>query len=164
MFKIIEQNQLSAAVAEEFFGWRWMSFVGIPTRDHPGYPAKCRVRQFMSPKSLANKRWIAFFDGADGRGATGDEPLAYTYCSAAGPDCFPSFSSDVVATLELEKELNKRGLLKEYHDILVKQVGAKRPGGSIDIARMMHASCEQRCIAALAAADSKYVTNHPSTR
>jgi len=146
MFKIIEQNQLSAAVAEEFFGWRWWSFVGIPTRDHPGYPAKCRVRQFLPPQSLANKRWIAFFDGADGRGATGDEPLAYTYCSAAGPDCFPSFSSGVAT---LEKELNKRGLLKKYHDIL---------------ARMMHASCEQRCIAALAAADSKYVTNHPSTR
>ena len=67
------------------FGWKWMSWIGRPTRDHPDYPIdNIRVRQFMSAEQLKMpswKKWLAD-PKIEAREAIGDEPLTYTYCSS----------------------------------------------------------------------------------
>jgi hypothetical protein len=76
-------GELDEAVAERIFGWRWMAFEGIPVRYAPGYPQKCRVCQFLPPEQVTS----------DMEPATGDEPLAYRYCSSAGVEVPPDYHS-----------------------------------------------------------------------
>jgi len=87
--KAITKHDFTERICEEMLGWKWMSFVGTPVRGTDGYPAKCRVRQFLSPKSLKSAGWQEYLAENDGREATGDEPLAYCYCSSCGPECPP---------------------------------------------------------------------------
>jgi hypothetical protein len=88
-------NELDEEVAKKIFGWRWMSWVGIPVKGTPGYPARCRIRQFMSPDTMRNQRWLDFWNRSDVgevREATGDEPLSYCYCSSQGCEIPPDYS------------------------------------------------------------------------
>jgi hypothetical protein len=107
-----EQNH---QVAEALFGWKWMSWFGIPTHGTPGYPAKCRVREFMSPKVMASKRWLEHFAAFDGAEATGDEALAYSYCSSQGGECVPSyFGSEDYLVLDHVRSTWDRERLKAF--------------------------------------------------
>ena len=82
----ILKHDLDEELAIRLLGWKWMSFVSIPVKGTPGYPAQCRVRQLMSAKQLKMKEWQRALDETEGREATGDEPLAYTYCSSGRSD------------------------------------------------------------------------------
>ena len=150
-----QTTDLDHAVAEELFGWKWMAFKGIPIRDAPGYPEKCRVRRFISPESLKNKRWKEYFAETNGAPATGEEPLSYCYCSSRGPEMVPHFSGHADAVREMEDEINRRGLWDKYADALAAQVGGSPKN-------LMRAKCEDKCIAALVAVGSKYIREEPA--
>lgn len=84
----IVSHQLDEELAIRLLGWKWMSFIGIPVKGTSGYPAKCRVRQLFSAAQLKAKSWREFFEEWEGCEATGDEPLAYGYCSSQS-SCVP---------------------------------------------------------------------------
>ena len=87
--------ELNEAVAKTIFGWRWLSWIGIPVKGTPGYPKPCRVRQFMSPDAMRNQRWLDFWkrpDVGEVREADGTEPLSYVYCSSQGMETPPMYS------------------------------------------------------------------------
>ena len=83
--RIIKKHGLDEVILTQVFGWKWMSFEGIPTRSTKGYPEKCRVRELFSPKQLKSKNWQKYFKEREGREADGSEPLSYSYCSSMGP-------------------------------------------------------------------------------
>lgn len=79
--------------AVKFLGWKWMSFMTIPIASHPEYGTgkNIRCRRLFSPGELKSKGWQEVFAAKDGREATGEEPLAYAYCSSNGPAMVPVF-------------------------------------------------------------------------
>lgn len=84
---------LDELIAQHLYGWKWISYVGIPIKGTPDYPKQCRVRYFAPPRMLASKEWREYLSVHEVSDATGDEPLAYDYCSSAGYDLPPSFSN-----------------------------------------------------------------------
>lgn len=157
------ETGLDRAVAEEFFGWRWMAFFGHPTKSTPGYPAEMRVRQFMSPKQLKDKQWKDFFAKNEGAPATGNEPLSYAYWSGRGVELVPRFTRSLDAAAQVEAKIRKS---KRRWDRFRKQLWVQVVGRSlleseiqIDERRLSAATPEQRCIAALAVVDSQFL--HP---
>jgi hypothetical protein len=82
----ILQHRMSEELAIRLLGWKWVSFVGLPVKSSDCYPANCRVRQLFSAKQLNSEDWQQFFRDSEGADATGDEPLAYSYCSSQGDD------------------------------------------------------------------------------
>jgi hypothetical protein len=118
-----EQNH---QVAEALFGWKWMSWFGIPIHGTPAYPAKCRVREFMSPKTMSSKRWQSFFAQHDGVEATGDEALAYSYCSSQGGERVPSyFGSEDYLVLQHVRANWPREMLEQFTSILAETWGKR---------------------------------------
>ena len=96
------QVELNEQMAERLFGWKWMSWRGIPAKDTPGYPRKCRVRQFLSPEELGTTRWRSRLQVYEGREADRLEVLSYAYCSS----CVPSyFTTDDYLVLARVREL-----------------------------------------------------------
>lgn len=157
-----QTSDLDYYVAEVFFGWRWMSFHSRPVRSHPDYPKEMRVRRFYPPddqlaeSESGKKRWAAYFKEEPHETATGDEPLCYCYESSSGPHCVPHFSGHADACVELEREVRKRGLWERYMEILAVQIDSEEDDA------LYLAPCDAKCIAALAAAGSKYVTQGDS--
>lgn len=149
-----QTTPLDFAIAEEFFGWRWLTHVGIPTRSAPNYPEKRPVRRFFPPDSELNKQWFAHFERVPHEPSKGDEPLCYCYCSSNGPHLVPHFSGHANAIQKLEAEIERRGIMDDYLGQLAAQAGCEVE----ETAKLMRATCEQRCIAALAVIGSKYVT------
>ena len=161
MTDIWQTTNLDEAIAEEFFGWVWMSYIGRPVRGHPDYHKEIRVRQFLPPVSLVDARWIEFLAEHSGRNALADgsEPLAYCYCSSAGPAFVPHFSGHDSAIAELERELRKRNLWEQYRGQLWAQViKSDTDASDIDEERLSAADCETRCMAALAVVDSRFLS------
>ena len=153
---IWQTTNLDEAIAEEFFGWIWVSFLGRPVRSHSDYPKEIRVRRFVRPESKTDDRWKKFLLEMDGAIADGGEPLAYCYCSSAGPACVPHFSGHESAIAELERELRKRDLWEQYRGHLWAQIIQKSTDATdIDEERLSAADCETRCIAALAVVGSR---------
>lgn len=158
--KMWQTTDVDYAIAEEFFGWKWLSFLGTPMRDHPDYVTSrngnehIRVRQFFSPEALKSKRWKEYFVAHDAKPATGEEPLSYAYCSSAGPAMVPHYSGDFNDCRKMEDEIRRRELFETYHEMLMCQVG-------IEDESIHFASCEDRCLAALATIGSKYVRYPP---
>ncbi len=107
-------SDLDQQVAQLVFRWKWMSWIGTPVRGTPGYPDDCRIRQFVSPKSLSDPRWIEHWADRELRVASGDEPLHYRYCSGHGPETYPSYShsGDILVLKEVRTYWpHKRGAL-----------------------------------------------------
>jgi hypothetical protein len=73
-------------LAEQLFGWKWISWHGIPVRGTPRYPTKCRVRQLLSPEKAADPAWRDCLGhrADEKREAVGTEALAYAYGSNTG--------------------------------------------------------------------------------
>lgn len=157
--RIWQTTELDHAVAEEFFGWKWIAVTDIPVRRTPGYPNRMRVRRFVPPDVFTNKRWKDYLAEAEVGDATGDEPLDYCYCSSNGPHMVPHFSGHRDAVEAMEKELRRRKLWDKYRKQLWAQVtGEPQPDDAvIDESRLAAADCESRCIAALAVVGSKHV-------
>lgn len=86
------KHQLDEELAIKLLGWKWMSFIGTPVKSEPGYPEERRVRQLMSAKALKSEQWKQHLEEHEGREATGDEPLAYAYCSSQGLAALPIFT------------------------------------------------------------------------
>jgi len=132
-------------------------------KDHPEYytenAEKVRVRQFFPSDKELDKGWNKWF--AELEPAKGDEPLSYCYCSSGGPHHVPHFSGHFQEVIKLEKEIVKRKLWPQYEKQLAAQVGAlKSDHRTINekLRSKIHlASCEARCIAALAVVGSKHV-------
>lgn len=94
-------SELDRQVAEKVFGWKWLSWIGIPVHSAPNYPVQCRIRSFVSPETRANSDWIWFWEGRDVRAATGNEPLAYRYCSSQPGELPPCYHGcDDIKVLE----------------------------------------------------------------
>lgn len=161
MMEIWQITELDRMVAEEFFGWRWMAFIGTPTRSHPDYPKPVRVRQFMSPEGLASERWLEYWRKHDGAPAYGNEPLSYRYCSSMGPAQVPHFSGNWNAIADLEQELRGRELWNDYRQQLWSQVVGSEGLDGIDEGRLAAAGHKARCIAALAVVGSKFAAPEP---
>ena len=83
--------------AIKYWGYKWMAFTGIPVRGTEGYPRKQRVRMLMSPEQIDARRnnIDAAKEWSDIQPATGNEPLAYAYCSSGG----------YIASLPSEKDM-----------------------------------------------------------
>lgn len=146
------------AIAEEFFGWKWMSFMGTPTREAEGYPEKRRVREFMSPEQLANPQWKDFFLANEGSESipADDDPLSYRYCSSVGPAMVPHFTGHASAIADLEREIRRRGLWTGYRKVLWAQI-TDGSEDEIDEEKLADAGHEDRCIAAIALIGSRYI-------
>jgi hypothetical protein len=79
-------------IAIHCFGWKWMAWPGRPIKSHPEYAtgSKIMVRTFLSPEQQqrleTEPNWVDFWErtGHVAVEATGDEPLAYCYCSSRG--------------------------------------------------------------------------------
>jgi hypothetical protein len=82
--RLIENHGMTEEICAKLLGWKWLSYIGAPTRNIACYPRKCRVRQFFSPKQLKSKRWNDYLKQNEVQDATGDEPLAFCYCSEGG--------------------------------------------------------------------------------
>lgn len=154
-----QTTSLDCAVAEELFGWKWLAFNGRPTTSHPEYRTRkdIRVRRFFPPVESLGKQWQEYFKEVPHEPANGDEPLCYSYCSSNGPHMVPHFSGHESAVKDMEQEIHRRGLWAEYREHLKAQIGKE------DDASLNFADCESKCIAALAAVGSKYVTSEPPT-
>jgi hypothetical protein len=85
--RVIEHD-MTEELCIRLLGWKWMSFVGIPTRDTECYPNKCRVRQFFSPTQLKDKHWNEFLSENEGHKAIGTEPMHAAYRTFARPPRF----------------------------------------------------------------------------
>lgn len=158
--EIWQTTNLDGAVAEEFFGWKWMAYMGIPVRTAKDYPKERLVRQFMSPGQLAMPQWVEFFAQHEGREADGTEDLSYRYCSSVGPEMVPHFSGHESAVALLEQELRKRKLWGDYRNQLWAQISEDSGDPAtfeIDEARLAAADCKSRCIAALVIVRGKFV-------
>lgn len=142
---------LDERVAEEFFGWRWMAFTGTPVRGADGYPNKTTVRQFFPPDSDLSEDWRKYLEKHGASPASGNEPLSYRYCSSCGPHVVPHFSGDENALKHVERELDNRNSWDKYQEMLVDQLEAFDSQGKVDGKKLRAATCEQKCIAALAA-------------
>lgn len=153
--EIYQSTDLDYAIAEEFFGWKWMASMGIPVRSANDYPKERMVRQFFSPKHLSDPRWIQHWADRMGREADGTEDLSYRYCSSLGPAIVPSYSGDMNAIATVEKELRKRKKWNDYRWQLWAQIGGR--GDKINEQRLWFANPKDRCIAALAVVGSKFV-------
>lgn len=154
-FKIVRTTALDHAIAEEFFGWRWMAHRGIPIRGTEGYPRKRMVRRFHSPDTITSGRWKEYWKRTEGRLADGTEPLDYSYCSSAGPEIVPHFSGDIGAVAILERDLQDRFLWDDYRKQLQVQMSRQSAEDPIIDERLIAtADCETRCIAALAIVNS----------
>ena len=104
----MKDSELNEKIAEIYFGWKWVSYVGVPIRGTPNYPQKTRVRMFLSPKQQASEAMANWVKEYDARDADGTEPLAYDYCSShsyAVPP--PHFTGDWNAIRELEETIRK---------------------------------------------------------
>ena len=89
--RIVEHN-MAEELAVKLLGWKWLSFVGQPTKDHPRYPDKIRVRQLFPPRQLDDAQWNAFLYKNEAQPANGSEPLSYAYDSSNGPARLPKFT------------------------------------------------------------------------
>lgn len=151
----MDSAQLDAAIAEKFFGWAWVSFIGRPVRSHPDYPKEVRVRRFFSRSSRSDDRWTAFI--ADKKASffvAEDVPLAYCYCSSCGPQLVPHYSGDEAAAVTMELAIYTRGLWKKY----VKELWAnvdRSAEPDVDSGSLSGPSCRTRCLAALSALDGE---------
>jgi hypothetical protein len=152
-----QTTELDHAIAEEFFGWKWMASMCIPVRSASGYPKERMVQQFMSPQSLSSPQWQGHWEKNQGREADGTEDLAYCYCSSCGPEMVPHYSGHLSAIAELEREIRRRDLWYQYRDQLWLQVSEQTENMTIDEELLADAGCETRCVAALAVIGSKYV-------
>lgn len=150
----MDSAQLDAAIAEKFFGWKWMAFVDTPTKAHPEYPRDVRVRRFFSSESLSGTSWIKFFGDRGGEQATGDEPLAYCYCSSGGPQRVPHFSGDESAAVQMEWQICTRGLWERYAAELWESVD-RFAEPDVDEGCLSGPSCRTRCLAALSVVDKE---------
>ena len=163
-----QTTKLDEAIAEEFFGWRWLAANGIPVRGTEGYPNKVMCRRFFPPddklaSSASGKRqWAEYFEETPHVPATGDEPLDYCYCSSNGPHRVPHFSGHWDAIRELEVEIDRRKLWNDYESRLATICDAWAKDGIINQRKLRKATCEQRCVAALAAIGSKYIKFEPA--
>jgi hypothetical protein len=89
--RVIEDHGIDELILTKLLGWKWMSFLGMPTNDHPNYrdpdvrEKGLRVRELFSPKQLESQGWQEYFEKHEGREADGTEPLSYRYCSSMGP-------------------------------------------------------------------------------
>ena len=146
-----QSTDLDYLVAMELFGWRWLAWHGRPTHSAPDYPRERMVRRFFPPDSELDPSWMDYFKEVSHVPATGDEPLAYCYCSSRGPHPVPHFSSDDGAIRDMEKEIHKRGLWNKYQEAIAAQVGP-------DSYAIASAAPAFKCAAALIAVGSKYVT------
>lgn len=161
---IWQTSDLDYCIAEELFGWRWLAYMGRPTRSHPDYPKEMRVRRFYPPmkdmgSKIVREQWEEHFQQVPHEPATGDEPLCYSYCSSNGSHRIPHFSGHWEAVRKMEIEIERRGLFEEYEKWIAGRVGAISEEGEItDRKKVRAAGCEERCIAALATVGSKYVT------
>lgn len=99
----MNDSELTQQAAELVFRWKWVSWIGTPTRGTPGYPSHCRIREFISPERLASPRWIEFWADKELQVAKGDEPLSYAYCSSQGGECPPRYSGrdDILVLVEV---------------------------------------------------------------
>lgn len=151
-----QTTELDRLIAAEFFGWRWLAFTGRPTREHPEYRTenadKILVRQFFPPRKTMHKNWDRWFAENPTQPATGEEPLSYCYCSSHGPHMVPHFSGHDHEFRAVIEELEQRRKFDEYLKHLGNIVGSDKPN------KIFRAKPEERCIAALAAIGSKYVT------
>jgi hypothetical protein len=149
--KIWKTTELDMAIAEEFFGWRWLASLSIPVRSHQGYPQKTRCKRFMPPDSELGDQWMEYFKVVPHEPAKGDEPLDYCYCSSRGPHSVPHFSGHEDAIKKLEKEIVKRGLFARYQEILSVLLDTDKQED------LILAACEDKCVAALATVRSKHI-------
>ena len=157
--QIWQTTILDEWVAEAIFGWKWMSFIGIPVKGTPGYPKEMRVRQLMSPKQLRMPEWERHFQLHDAREADGFEPLAYCYCSMGASNALvPHFSGHLSAVAMMEKEVRDRGLWDKYRTQLWAQVTEQSEDLEItDEAKLANADCEDRCISAIAVVNPEWL-------
>lgn len=116
------------AIAIKFFGWQWMSWVGIPVRETPGYPKKQRCRQFMSSEQLDDERWQRFLKENDAKQANGDEPFEHSNSFPSGGTraMVPDFEGDWNAMRKLELKIWKRGGWGEYQNRICLLDGLKK--------------------------------------
>jgi hypothetical protein len=144
---IWQTTSLDCLVAQELFGWKWLAYQGTPVKGTPGYPKHQTIRRFFPPDIMQQEAWHKHFQKLGGvSDASGNEPLDYSYCSSNGPHDVPHFSGHESAVRQMETELLRRGLLKRYQESIAEVTDEELP------------SCEDRCIAALIAIGSKYVT------
>ena len=141
-----QTTDVDCAIAEEFFGWKWMAF---DAASHPQSDPPQIVRRFMFPDQLESPEWIEFFREQHGHPADGTESIDDTALTNV-----PHFSGHEIEIAHVERELRWRHLWHEYRDQLWAQIGGTGP---IDESRLADAGCEDRCIAALAVVGSKFV-------
>jgi len=150
MMIVPNTTDLDRAIAQEFFGWKWVAFWGIPIKGTKNYPKKCMVRQFFPPESLENEDWILHFEKNQARKSDGDEPLSYPYCSSCGPAEVPRFSKYYGSFFPVQIKLEDMGLWEEYSKRMQPQL-CNAPNGDSPLGDF-----EFGCIVALDLVNSKY--------
>lgn len=86
-------------------GWKWYAYQGVPVRSAPDYPKEQSVRVFVSPEYATS--WRDFIEQKC-TVATGNEPLAYMYCSSSGAPDPPELNEKKCVSL-FRKLTKKRG-------------------------------------------------------
>jgi hypothetical protein len=144
MLGVLTDRQLDYTVAEQIFGWRWLTYHGVPVRGTPGYPEQCAVREFFPPHAKG-------FD--EMQLATMSEPLSYAYGSSVPPHYVPNYSGSYDSAHCVEVVMHKAGLWNQYRDALYERLHVK-PEDQLKthlLAKFHLAHPADRCEAALAA-------------
>lgn len=81
--RIVEHN-MTEELAVKLLGWKWITTIDVPTKDHPQYPEMMPVRRLMSPKQMADPSWINHFHKCNAQPSDGTEPLSYCHDSSGG--------------------------------------------------------------------------------
>lgn len=118
----MEPRKIVELIAQEFYGWKWMRYLGMPTNDHPQYRTMDRetgipVREFMprlSEKALEswNSRGIAEADMT--------EPLSYRYRSSIGPAIPPDPLHCMQDLEHLERQLHRLDIVDPFETMLLR--------------------------------------------
>ncbi len=120
-------SNIDQDIAETFLGWKWISYIGRPTKRTKGYPANMRVRVFLSRELREDAHWKAFLEVRYPGECDGTEPLAYCYCSSGGCPQPPECDNDPDVMDAVESWLEGAGLLWQYYSA-VERRGKYRPG------------------------------------
>lgn len=80
----IVKHDITEELAIRLLGWKWISYTESMYNHDTGAIEERRVRSFLSPNCLSDKRWKIFLESHEGLDATGNEPVA-----SAGAWCLP---------------------------------------------------------------------------
>ena len=146
------KRELDALIAERLFGWRWVKYPAPNLSEHrlltgivppaaPGRIYSNRTDRIWQPSTPDAERFS-------------DWDTLYWWDDDGASDIrrgMPHYSTDIAAAVQVEDEIERRGLIRPYLDALWDVTGNLYARGPQAMWALLRATPEERCQAALKA-------------